>query len=50
MLSEKLDRAKTDIEDKIGHIDKKVDGVAADLAAHRIDTEGHKRGYMVREP
>jgi hypothetical protein len=50
MLSEKLDRAKTDIEDKIGHIEKKVDVVAADIAAHRIDTEGHKKGYMVREP
>ena|SRR3990172_3628205 len=50
MLSEKLDRAKTDIENKIGHIEKKVDVVAADVAAHRIDTEGHKKGYMVREP
>jgi len=50
MLSEKLDRVKTDLEDKIEHIEKKVDGVAADIAAHRIDTEGHKKGYMVREP
>ncbi len=43
MLSEKLDR----VEDKL---EKKIDAVAIDLAAHRADTEGHKRGYMVREP
>ena len=50
MLSEKLDRVKTDLEDKIGRVEKKVDVVAADLTAHRADTEGHKRGYLVREP
>jgi hypothetical protein len=42
LLSEKLDRVKIDLETKI-------ETVAADLAAHRADTEGHKRGYMVRE-
>jgi hypothetical protein len=50
MLSEKLDRVKTELAVEIGHIEKKVDVVSADIAAHRIDTEGHKKGYMVREP
>lgn len=43
MLSEKLDRAEERLE-------KKIDAVATDLAAHRLDTEGHKRGYIVSEP
>ncbi|MCK9418601.1 MAG: hypothetical protein M0R70_04380 [Nitrospirae bacterium] len=43
MLSEKLDRVEENLE-------KKIDAVAVDLAAHRIDTEGHKKGYMVSEP
>ncbi len=46
MLSGKADRTQKDIE----RIDRKVDGIAADLAAHRADTEGHKRGYQVSEP
>ena len=28
---------------------KKIDAVAADLAAHRADTEGHRVGYQVSE-
>ena len=43
MLAEKMDRMNEDLGGKI-------DTVAADLAAHRLDTEGHKRGYMVKEP
>jgi len=43
MLSEKLDRVEENLENKIG-------AVAVDLAAHRADTEGHKKGYMVRDP
>jgi chromosome segregation ATPase len=43
MLSEKMDRMR----DELGN---KVDTVTSDLAAHRADTEGHKRGYMVSEP
>jgi predicted nuclease with TOPRIM domain len=43
MLSEKMDRTSDEINNKI-------DAVAVDLAAHRADTEGHKRGYMVKEP
>lgn len=43
MLAEKVDRMRDEVVEKI-------DAVAADLAAHRADTEGHKRGYMVKEP
>ena len=43
MLSEKMGRMR----DELGN---KIDTVAADLTAHRSDTEGHKRGYMVSEP
>lgn len=43
MLAEKMDRLRDDVTGKI-------DAVAMDLAAHRADTEGHKRGYVVSEP
>lgn len=43
MPSEKLDC----VEDRL---EKKIVAVAAELAAHRADTEGHKRGYIIREP
>ena len=43
LRAEKMDR----IRDKMTG---KIDAVATDLAAHRADTEGHKRGYMVKEP
>ncbi|HAS54184.1 MAG: hypothetical protein A2X56_02650 [Nitrospirae bacterium GWC2_57_13] len=46
MLPEKMDR----MQGEIGEIKDTVTAVAADLAAHRADTEGHKRGYMVKEP
>jgi len=42
MISEKLDRVEERLE-------KKINAVAVDLSAHRADTEGHKKGYMVRE-
>jgi hypothetical protein len=43
MLSEKLDRVEE-------HMEKKMDSISTELAAHRADTEGHKRGYMIKEP
>ncbi len=49
MLAEKIDRVKTDIEHKIDVVEKKVDLAAADITLHRTDTEGHKKGYLVRE-
>lgn len=43
MLSEKLDRVEKKLENK-------MDFLSTELAAHRADTEGHKRGYMIKEP
>lgn len=41
------------IEQTIREVDaklsKKIDAVAADLAAHRADTEGHRTGYRLSE-
>ncbi|MEK6700141.1 MAG: hypothetical protein AABZ10_14005 [Nitrospirota bacterium] len=50
MLSEKMDRMKDEMNGSMQGIERKIDTVAADLAAHRADTEGHKRGYVVSEP
>jgi hypothetical protein len=50
MLSEKMDRMKDEMNGSMRGIERKIDTVAADLAAHRADTEGHKRGYVVSEP
>ncbi len=43
MLSGKMDRINAGIAEKL-------DAVTADLSAHRADTEGHKRGYLIKEP
>jgi len=41
------------IEQTIREVDaklsKKIDAIAADLAAHRADTERHRVGYQVSE-
>lgn len=50
MLAEKMDRMKDETNSSMQKIESKIDTVAADLAAHRADTEGHKRGYRVSEP
>jgi archaellum component FlaC len=44
-VEEKLTRKIDGVEEKLT---KKIDAVAADLRAHRVDTEVH-RGYRVRE-
>jgi len=48
-LSEKIDA----LDNKIDAVDKslgeKIDAVAVDLAAHRADTESHKKRYRVSE-
>ena len=60
MLSEKLDRVESRLEQKIDRVEqritevdaklsKKIDAVAADLAAHRSDTESHGTGYRISE-
>ena len=49
MLSENIDRLKTELSQKIECVTRKLDAVAADLSAHRADTEVHKKVYGVRE-
>jgi hypothetical protein len=48
-LAERMDRMETELRGDIRKVDARVTGVAADLAAHRADTEAHRRGYQVRE-
>ena len=49
MLVERMDRLETDLRADIRKVDDRVTSVAADLAAHRADTEGHRGAYRVRE-
>lgn len=58
-LSERLDRLDgrlegaesclNRVEIRGTAVEKKIDGVAADLTAHRADTEAHSKGWRVRE-
>jgi uncharacterized phage infection (PIP) family protein YhgE len=45
MLSEKIDR----FEIKLDQVGTGLDGVAANIAAHRMDTEAHPGLYRVKE-
>ena len=40
-LNQKIDTVEVSLTAKIDKVEAKIDGVAADLAAHRIDTEAH---------
>ncbi len=46
MRQEMSDRFKL-ADVKINALGQKIDSVAADLAAHRADTESHPKGYNV---
>ncbi len=55
-LDKKLDTRFDELNEKIeinsfkvDTLNKKVDGVAAELKAHRLDTEAHRKVYGVRE-
>jgi hypothetical protein len=48
MLSEKMDHGKMALEARIGCVEHKLDAVAADLSAHRADTEAHRKVFKVR--
>ncbi|WP_305047119.1 hypothetical protein [Geoalkalibacter sp.] len=48
-LAEKLEAARDELRADIARVDKRVTAVAADLAAHRRDTEAHRKGWRVRE-
>lgn len=45
-LNEKIDEVRFEL----GIVNKKVDAVAAELGAHRADTEAHHGVYRVKEP
>ena len=56
MLAEKLDRTDSRFDRMDSRLDRvevnlgsKIDAVAADLTAHRCDTEAHQKGWQVRE-
>ncbi len=52
VLNQKIDGVEVKLTKKIDSVEenltKKIDAVAADLQAHRVDTEVH-RGFQVRE-
>ena len=52
-LSEKIDSVRDELGQKIDNVEaglsEKIDAVAEDLAAHRADTESHRKGYKVSD-
>jgi hypothetical protein len=49
MLGERMDRMEVELKEEIGKVDQHVTAVAADLSAHRKDTEAHHGVYRVKE-
>jgi len=49
MLSETINRVKTELAQRIECVEHKLDAVAADLSAHRADTEAHRKVYKIKE-
>lgn len=52
MLAERMDRLEVRTENLEALGEKhsgQLNGIASDLAAHRQDTEAHRRGYQIRE-
>ena len=48
-LSKKINDVEKSLKKEINRVEQKVDNVAADLSAHRADTESHGKGYRVSE-
>ena len=52
-LNQKIDGVRDELGQKIDSVEarlsEKIDAMAADLAAHRADTEGHRTGYRISE-
>ena len=52
-LTRKIDDVDTKLSKRIDEVEdrlaKKIDAVAEDLAAHRADTESHRKSYLVSE-
>jgi hypothetical protein len=49
MLSERLDRVEANLSGRLDRVEAKIEAVAADLTAHRADTEAHHGVYRVKE-
>ena len=49
MLAERMDRMEVELKEEIRKVDQRVTTVAADLTAHRQDTEAHHGVYRVKE-
>ncbi|MBM4333900.1 MAG: hypothetical protein FJ117_22240 [Deltaproteobacteria bacterium] len=51
--NQKIESVRDSLDQKIDSVEarlsEKIDAVAADLAAHRADTEGHRTGYRISE-
>jgi archaellum component FlaC len=52
-LNQKIDGVRDSLDRKIESVreslEQKIDAVAADLSAHRADTESHRTGYRISE-
>ncbi len=49
LLSERMDRMENRFEQRFDTLERRIDSVAADLSAHRKDTEAHGTVYRVKE-
>ena len=49
MVSEKVDRLETRLNEVDANLSRRIDAVAAEIAAHRADTEAHHGVYRVKE-
>jgi hypothetical protein len=49
MLAERLDRMELELKNEISKVDHRMTTVAADLTAHRAETEAHHGMYRVKE-
>jgi hypothetical protein len=49
MLAERMDRMECRFEERFERLEHRVDALAANLAAHRKDTEAHGTVYRVKE-
>ena len=49
LLDFKVETVKNHLSGRIDKLETKVDGIAADLKAHRVDTEAHGSIYRIKE-
>ena len=52
MLGERMDRLEgrvVSVEERVQQQSGQIAGIAADLRAHRRDTEAHRKGWRVQE-